>query len=332
MKKKILAMFIMISIIFCFVGCNKKEITLNLSYGERTGTYTGDLTDGIPNGQGKFTTENDKGEKWTYEGEFKNGHFEGEGKTTWKSGQIEIGTYKDDVIVPLKGSEINSLYTNPKELKNHCVEIVGRVFIEPEYQDGIAGLQIWADPEKSEKNTIIYVNSENLDVKEGDYVKVVGIVGEVLEGENSFGGSVSAPTVHAREFEKISYKDAVSPAIKTVDVNQTKTQYGYSVTVQKIEFAEKETRVYIKVENKGSDKFSLYSFYSVISQEGKQFKEQDNWDANYPKIDTDLLKGNYTEGVIAFPTLADKSFKLTLEGSSDNFDEEIKPFVFNIEV
>jgi len=75
------------------------------------------------------------------------------------------------------------------------------------------------------------------------------------------------------------------------------------VTLQKVEFAEQETRVYLKVDNNGSDNFSVYSFNSKITQDGKQFGEQDNWEAEYPQIQTDLLVGNSTEGIIVFPTL-----------------------------
>ena len=114
MKKRILTLLLVGVLAFSLVGCGK-QMTLNLAYGDRTGTYSGDMNEaGLPNGQGKFTTTNSDGEEWTYAGEFKNGHFEGEGKTTWKSGQVEIGTYKDDVIVPMKGNEIKSLYTTPE--------------------------------------------------------------------------------------------------------------------------------------------------------------------------------------------------------------------------
>ena len=50
------------------------------------------------------------------------------------------------------------------------------------------------------------------------------------------------PQLPQKEYKVIDYKDALAPTVKTIDVNQTQTQLGYSVTVQKIEYAEKETR------------------------------------------------------------------------------------------
>lgn len=331
MKKRILTLLLVGVLAFSLTGCGKK-MTLNLAYGDRTGAYSGDVNEvGLPHGQGKFTSTNTDGEEWTYEGEFKDGHFDGKGQTTWKSGQKEIGTYKDDVIVPMKDSEIKSLYTTPENFKDYCVEIIGKVFTAPEYTDDGVALQMFADHKNSENNTIVYISDKDFEVKDGDYVKIIGIVGEPFEGENAFGGVITAPTVAAREYSVISYQDAVVPTTKSIDVNQTQTQFGYSITVQKVEYAETETRVYVKVDNQGSEKFSVYSFNTKLTQNGKQYEEQDNWDAEYPEIQTDLLVGNSTEGIIAFPPIADGAFTLIFEGSSDNWDEDIKPYTFNIE-
>lgn len=105
MKKFLLAA---LSVILCFVfiGCggpkkvSDQQVTLNLSFGDRSGTYTGEVNDqNIPNGQGKFTTKNSKGETWIYEGQFKDGHFEGKGKETWPAnGQTSEGTFAKDQL------------------------------------------------------------------------------------------------------------------------------------------------------------------------------------------------------------------------------------------
>lgn len=330
MKKMLSVIMSVLLVSLLITGCSKK-ITLNLSYGERTGTYSGDMKDGVPNGEGKFTTENKEGTGWTYEGSWKNGHFEGEGKTTWKSGQIEIGTYKNDVIVPLKGEEIKTLYTLPENFKNHMVEIVGKVFNTPEYTDSAVSFQMWVDFENNDKNTLINVYDPNFKVKADDYVKIVGLVGDVFKGMNAFGAEVTAPIVDAKDAKVLTYQEVVVPTIKEVAVNKTVTQLGYSVTVSKVEFAEKETRVYVKVENKGIAKFNLYSFNAKIVQDNKQFEEKNNWDADYPEIQTDLLPSNTTEGIIAFGPLEIKPFKILFDCSSDNWDEDLNDFEFDIQ-
>jgi len=75
-----------------------REITLDLSVGKRTGVYSGGWENNLPNGTGKFSSENDEGEKWYYEGEFVAGHFQGEGKCVWEIGQEMIGHFENDVL------------------------------------------------------------------------------------------------------------------------------------------------------------------------------------------------------------------------------------------
>lgn len=99
---------ITLSVLLCFVlvGCGgpkkvtDQQMTLNLTFGDRSGTYTGEVNDqGTPNGTGKFTTKNTNGKTWIYEGQFKNGHFEGTGKETWPDTGVTIeGPFSNDKL------------------------------------------------------------------------------------------------------------------------------------------------------------------------------------------------------------------------------------------
>ena len=106
----------------------EQEITLNLSFGERTGTYTGEMKDGLPNGTGKFITKNSEGITWYHEGEFKDGHFQGEAIHTWEDGQTQKGIFENDLWNPnsfqiyewLESRNVISYVDNAKEfLENH---------------------------------------------------------------------------------------------------------------------------------------------------------------------------------------------------------------------
>ena len=136
------------------------------------------------------------------------------------------------------------------------------------------------------------------------------------------GGTIVAPMITADSVEIISYKEAIAPTLYEATIDQpTQTQLGYSVELQAVELAEQETRVYVSITNQGSAAFSLYSFDAKIVQNGKQYEESDNWDADYPEIQTDLLVGSSTEGVIVFPAIEQADFDVILETSSDNWDE-----------
>lgn len=84
---------------------------------ERTGVYSGEVIDGIPNGHGEFKTQNPQGITWVYKGEFKDGTFNGSGSATWESDDYvnENGTYTDGLFTPTDVefySTVQNIYQN----------------------------------------------------------------------------------------------------------------------------------------------------------------------------------------------------------------------------
>ncbi len=75
-------------------------MTLNFAFGQKSGTYTGQLANGLPDGKGSFTAADNEGNQWTYVGDWKSGHFQGTGTTTWPADSwVETGTYANDALV-----------------------------------------------------------------------------------------------------------------------------------------------------------------------------------------------------------------------------------------
>lgn len=56
------------------------------------------------------------------------------------------------------------------------------------------------------------------------------------------------------------------------------------------------------------------------------------YEAEYPKLQSDLLPGITTSGVIAFPAFDETvtNLKIHAEGYSENHEIDLKPFVFEI--
>lgn len=74
-----------------------ERITIEFTFGTRTGTYSGTLDEnGLPDGHGIFTSVNTNGEGWVYDGDWKAGHWNGMGTTTWYDGQTYTGEFKND--------------------------------------------------------------------------------------------------------------------------------------------------------------------------------------------------------------------------------------------
>ena len=80
----------------------------------------------------------------------------------------------------------------------------------------------------------------------------------------------------------------------------------------------------------------LSSYADIIDakcvQNGKQLEEQSNYTADYPQINSDLLPGATSSGIIAFPAMDIASFKLVLEAYSSDYTTRIQPYTFEITV
>ena len=130
----------------------------------------------------------------------------------------------------------------------------------------------------------------------------------------------------------LTYIEAVSPTIKTVEINEIQSQNGYEVTMNKIEFAEDETRLYITVKNNGNSVFHLYKFNIVILQDENQFNYQASFDSNYPELNEYLYVGAKTEGIIILPNMEIADLKIIAKGTSDNYNEKFQDFVWNVTI
>ena len=68
----------------------------------RSGSFTGEVVNGIPNGHGVFNTQNSEGVKYYYDGEWKDGKWNGKGKVVYENKEygIEEGTFTDNDYTP----------------------------------------------------------------------------------------------------------------------------------------------------------------------------------------------------------------------------------------
>lgn len=230
----------------------------------------------------------------------------------------------------LSEDEIQYLYTDTRKYKGRYVKLFGKIFIEPERDEKGVYFQMWQNAANNENNTFVVYLGE-LDISEGDYVIVDGIVKDTIKGKNAFGGTIIAPKIIAKTVELSSYQDVIAPAEKTIEVSETQEQYGYKLILEKVEFAKDETRVHLTVNNNGKSNFSIYSFNMKIIQNKKQYENQSNWEADYPSVQTDLYPDTTTSGIVCFPALSQTDdFVIYIDGSSDNWEEDIEEYKFTV--
>lgn len=232
---------------------------------------------------------------------------------------------------PLSKDEFVAMYSDVKKYKGRKVDFYAKIFTEPERDSKGTYFQCYAN-NKNNLNTAVGISDSKFDIKNDDVVHIVGTVSDSMSGKNALGGEVSAPVIKADKIEKSDYATAFSPAIKSIDVNKEINQNGYLMKLNKVEIAVEETRIYITITNNTSSKINFYEFNSKLTQGSSQFDEESNYESNYQKVNSDILTGVKSDGVLTFKAVnpAGDNLKIILEGSSDNYEVQFKPFQFDI--
>lgn len=258
----------------------------------------------------------------------------------WMSQPIKVDTNYNDKKSSVSGNKsseyipedkIDDIYVSTKAYKGMNIKITGKVFNVNKDSDGIE-FQIHRDVDNQEQNTIIYFQNTKKTIKEGDFVAIDGYVYDTYSYTNLYGGTISAPYIVAYNVKIKSYKDVVRPTIKEVSLNKSINKHGVNVTVEKVEFAEKETRVYVTIENNSGYEFNLYEHSSKIVQNGSQYEYESNYKADYKEIQSEVLSGVSTSGVLTFPAMSQSDFRLILSCRSDNYSWKLRDFTFDIAV
>jgi len=222
----------------------------------------------------------------------------------------------------------NEVYTNANKYKGYHINIKGQVFQVMGDNGETKGIQIWLDPETCEQNLMIYYSTD-VEAKQGDYISCSGYIDSVTKYKNAYDAELQVPLVFSCDLKIATYIDVMAPTLETIiPENLKKESHGYTVSVDKVEFSEKETRVYVSVSNNG--KATLYVGDSVIIQNGKQYSSTTNYDADYEEIPYEILKGASSTGIIVFPTINPADFELSFDVHSDDFEEKLGEYIFEI--
>ncbi|EDK33893.1 hypothetical protein [Clostridium kluyveri] len=252
-----------------------------------------------------------------------------------ESGQVNSNsdsqdTKQNDTL--LSKDEFKQMFSDPDKFKGRKVDYYAKIFTEPEKDANGTYIQAFADPDNSTQNTLIQISDPNLDVKNDDIIHIVGTIEKKYDGENAFGGSISAPVIVASKIEKSDYATAFDPAIKTIDVNKEIDQHGYVIKLNKVEFGTENTRAYLTITNNTNGNVMFSTYDSKATQGNKQFDKGDSY-GKYPELNTEILSGIKEEGVVVFKPLDanGESVKFIFEGhSSSDYSLEFEPYTFEV--
>ena len=257
----------------------------------------------------------------------------GGGSQNESNSETEVTSSEKEYI---SESEIPNIFTNPGDYEGKYVKLTGRIFTAPEQDEEGIALQAFHDIQNYDLNFIVYVDGTDHTFDVDDYISVDGMILGEFEGENAFGGTVTAPMIDADSIEVLSYMDAVAPTVTEITPDGASSeQYGITLTVDKIEFAENETRVYMTESNASEDTFNLYTYMISIVQNGQQI-EQDMtsssiYEGGYEELSDNLLPGASSSGVLVFPAMdSSAGFQIHAEGMSSNYEQQFEPFVIEV--
>jgi len=221
------------------------------------------------------------------------------------------------------------LQTDPNAHKGASVDIVGKVFTSPQRDARGTYWQMWSDPKNNEWNTVVGVADPNFQIAQDQYVHVTGTVKGQYQGKNLLGGDVNAVEVLASRADIASPLAAAPPALRTVQANLSQTQNGVTISLSKIEFAAIETRVFVSVSNASSSTAHFYDFNAKVVQGTTQYSS--NSAGDYPQVQSDILPGVTSSGVVVFPSMGPgRATRLVFGAGSNNYNVNFQPYQFDL--
>lgn len=214
----------------------------------------------------------------------------------------------------LTAEETDKMFNSTGDYIGQSVDLYGQIFNEVSSDSDGTVFQMYCDPEKAEKDVMVYVES-GYKVETDKIVLVKGVITDTYTGNNAFGAEITCPLISAKSVEDAAYTDAFAPALKTVKPGAQLEVGEVKITVDKVEFAEKETRLSITFVNNSSASADIAVPSSSIVQNGKQYEYQENYDAEYETFPDDVKSGVSASGVLVFPAIEQTDFELFLNVS-----------------
>lgn len=239
--------------------------------------------------------------------------------------------------VYLEDSQIQQLFTDPEQFKGKYAKLSGVLLANPETDsDGSTALQIFYDTQNYDQNFIVYTDNADASLKSGDYVKVDGKVRGKFTGQNAMGAEISIPAIENASVTKSTYMDVVAPTTVALEPNVSSEQHGITASVDKVEYSDLETRVYMTVKNDSPDNVSLDVYGIKLIMDGQQIAQDNNsvssFNGNYAELNYDIAAGASSSGILVFPAIEQKKdFQVVLSNViSDDYELDFDTYTLNI--
>jgi hypothetical protein len=221
------------------------------------------------------------------------------------------------------------LATDPDGFKGARVDIVGSVLGEPVKKGDVTYFQMWPHPTNVDWFAVIDFEGASFTIADGDYVHVLGTVRGKTEGKIPLLAIVDAVAVRAETAEVVDESAAAPPALRTVEVGKSVEQHRLVVTLDRVEFAANETRVYVTVSNDSTATASFNGYKTRVVQAQTEYKPEDL--SPYPWVEATLPPGMVSSGVVLLKAMDPaQATELSFDSRTDDYQLEFGPYVFMI--
>ena len=210
-------------------------------------------------------------------------------------------SYEFDEAAILSKEETKEALADALNNKGKSIEYTGRVSMDLYEDENYTYYEVLQNIEKFSDELVIRVPREmSKNLSMSDFLYGTGVIIGTLEETKVLGPKGSTALVEINDVESGDYIDTIGRAIKTIEINKSQAQNGHSVTIDKVEVSEHDTRLFLTVKNDNENKIHMSSYRATIVAGGKNYAESSNYRAEYPEIVSELNPKTSTEGIISF--------------------------------
>lgn len=225
---------------------------------------------------------------------------------------------------------LRMLFENPKLYIGLPANIVGRVdkIIKSDQKGTQLSLVVNSNNSQETRSIVVRYKNPDGDIEFSSYVKVNGSVQDTAETLDNR----QAPVIVADKVEPIADPwSSLAPSQFTIYPNKTVKQNGNIVLLEKVEFAQEETRIFVTMRNEGPAKDVLVLANPLARQGISEFKELTGTYRTPLPAAMELQPQQEARSVVFLEPLDRKknsaSFVL---GSTNDILTGQKPYVFNV--
>jgi hypothetical protein len=233
------------------------------------------------------------------------------------------GSSGPDVAAPPPGAgrsldngDWSEVVAGPDAFRGANVTLTGRVFaIQNSANNKYRAIRIWADPRTGGEETTI-VATQGLPILVDDYIRVKGVLAGTLKKGNTFGVKVKGPVVVSSRLARVTAVAAASPTRKRLR-GKSYTVFNVTLTPYRVDLAEDEVRVFLRIQNRTGSTLHYAPFQSYILSDGVKSTTKPN--LGYPQMPPDIGPESTATGVTTFaPVNPSLNFKFVTKFSSDD--------------